>query len=334
MRQLIDDMFGDHVCGAGHRPGRDRSGRAQARAGHRREPRAGLCAACIREPEIIGATAKVEAEGGCLSVPGIYDTIATRSGAGSGSGRWTATASCSKLEADGLLAICIQHEMDHLEGKLFRRLPVRPEAHAHPQEAREGAPRQDHAGRPARAPAGARWPGAAAGLTTRPDPTVPIRIVFAGTPAFFRCRRSTRSSQRVIRSRPSTANRTGWPVGVATVEHGPVKRRALELGLPVEQPSTLRDPASVARLAPARPVVVVAYGLILPQAVLDVPRLGCLNIHASLLPRWRGAASAGLLAGDTRTGVVIMKMDAGLDTGPMLLVRETAIAADETGGDP
>ena len=121
------------------------------------------------------------------------------------------------------------------------------------------------------------------------------------------------------------------------VEHGPVKRRAIELGITIEQPATLRDPQAVARLAAHRPdlMVVVAYGLILPQAVLDVPRLGCLNIHASLLPRWRGAApiQRALLAGDRRTGVVIMKMDAGLDTGPMLLVRDTPIADGETGGE-
>jgi methionyl-tRNA formyltransferase len=81
-------------------------------------------------------------------------------------------------------------------------------------------------------------------------------------------------------------------------------------------------------------MVVVAYGLILPQAILDVPRLGCLNIHASLLPRWRGAApiQRAILAGDTRTGVTIMKMDAGLDTGPMLLVRSLEIGATENAG--
>ena len=165
---------------------------------------------------------------------------------------------------------------------------------------------------------------------------MPIRIVFAGTPAF-----SVPALDALVAAGHSIAAvycQPDRPAGRGrTVEHGPVKRRALELGLPVEQPSTLRDPAAVARLASHRPdlMVVVAYGLILPQAVLDVPRLGCLNIHASLLPRWRGAApiQRALLAGDARTGVVIMKMDAGLDTGPMLLVRETAIAADETGGD-
>ena len=165
---------------------------------------------------------------------------------------------------------------------------------------------------------------------------MPLRIVFAGTPAFsvpaldaLAAAGHTIVAVYCQPDRPAGRGRT--------VEHGPVKRRALELGIPVEQPATLRDPDALARLAAHRPelMVVVAYGLILPQAVLDLPRLGCLNIHASLLPRWRGAApiQRALLAGDARTGVVIMKMDAGLDTGPMLLVSETTIGPAETGGD-
>ena len=117
----------------------------------------------------------------------------------------------------------------------------------------------------------------------------------------------------------------------------PVKRRALEFGLTVEQPATLRSPDAVERLRgfDADLMVVVAYGLILPQAVLDVPRLGCWNIHASLLPRWRGAApiQRAILAGDSVTGITIMQMEAGLDTGPMLLVRETPIGPRELGGE-
>ena len=115
-----------------------------------------------------------------------------------------------------------------------------------------------------------------------------------------------------------------------------VKQRALQHGIPVEQPATLRDAAAVARLAQWRAdvMVVVAYGLILPAAVLAAPRLGCINIHASLLPRWRGAApiQRAILAGDTHSGVTIMRMDAGLDTGPMLLERRTPLADRETGG--
>jgi methionyl-tRNA formyltransferase len=110
----------------------------------------------------------------------------------------------------------------------------------------------------------------------------------------------------------------------------------MELGLPVEQPATLRSPESMAGFLAHDPelMVVVAYGLILPQSILDVPRLGCLNIHASLLPRWRGAApiQRAILAGDTSTGVTIMKLDAGLDTGPMLLVKSVDIGASENAG--
>jgi methionyl-tRNA formyltransferase len=117
---------------------------------------------------------------------------------------------------------------------------------------------------------------------------------------------------------------------------GPVKRCAQGLGLPVEQPATLRSHEAVARLRghAADLMVVAAYGLILPPGVLELPRLGCWNIHASLLPRWRGAAPIhrALLAGDTVTGITIMQMDAGLDTGPMLLGRPVEIGAREDGG--
>ena len=109
----------------------------------------------------------------------------------------------------------------------------------------------------------------------------------------------------------------------------PVKRRALDLGLTVHQPASFKTPEALGllRAAQVEVLVVVAYGLILPAAVLDIPRHGCLNIHASLLPRWRGAApiQRALLAGDPVTGVTIMRMDAGLDTGPMLLSRSVRI---------
>ena len=115
-----------------------------------------------------------------------------------------------------------------------------------------------------------------------------------------------------------------------------VHLRALELGLPVRHPVSLRNPQAQAELADlnADIAVVVAYGLILPQAVLDAPRLGCLNIHASLLPRWRGAAPIhrAIMAGDAQTGVCIMQMEAGLDTGPVLLREATGIAPDHTTG--
>jgi methionyl-tRNA formyltransferase len=114
----------------------------------------------------------------------------------------------------------------------------------------------------------------------------------------------------------------------------PVKEAAVTLGIPVFQPSTLKDPAAQERVreAGADLMVVAAYGLILPQAVLDMPRFGGINIHASLLPRWRGAApiQRAILAGDAETGVCIMQMEAGLDTGPVLLSRAVTIGNDDT----
>jgi methionyl-tRNA formyltransferase len=114
----------------------------------------------------------------------------------------------------------------------------------------------------------------------------------------------------------------------------PVKLRALELGIPVAQPQRLSLEPELAALRSWQPelLVVVAYGLLLPPAVLGLPRLGCLNIHASLLPRWRGAAPVqrAILAGDRVTGVTIMRLDAGLDTGPILAQRSVDIAATDT----
>ena len=117
----------------------------------------------------------------------------------------------------------------------------------------------------------------------------------------------------------------------------PVHAKALELGLAVRHPARLKDPADQAAFAAlqADVAVVVAYGLILPQPVLDAPRHGCLNIHASLLPRWRGAApiQRAIMAGDAETGVCIMQMEAGLDTGPVLLRKSLPIGATETGAE-
>jgi methionyl-tRNA formyltransferase len=113
-----------------------------------------------------------------------------------------------------------------------------------------------------------------------------------------------------------------------------VKQTALARGLGIAQPETLKDDAVVAQLAAlkADAMVVAAYGLLLPQRVLDLPRLGCLNIHASLLPRWRGAApiQCAILAGDAETGISIMQMDAGLDTGPVRLASALPILGDDT----
>ena len=163
-----------------------------------------------------------------------------------------------------------------------------------------------------------------------------LRIVFAGTPEFsvpaLNALHAAGHEIVAVYAQPDRPAGRGRTLGT-----GPVKRRALELGLRVEQPPTLRSGEAAALVSSFAPdlMVVVAYGLILPQSILDLPRLGCLNIHASLLPRWRGAApiQRAILAGDTVTGITIMKMDAGLDTGPMLLIRETGIAANDTAGD-
>jgi methionyl-tRNA formyltransferase len=116
----------------------------------------------------------------------------------------------------------------------------------------------------------------------------------------------------------------------------PVKKAALELGVPVMQPDKLRAPEAMAQLQEWAPdlIVVAAYGQILRPAVLDLPRFGCVNVHGSLLPRWRGAApiQAAILAGDGETGITIMKMDAGVDTGPMLSQRSIPIEPNDTAG--
>lgn len=163
-----------------------------------------------------------------------------------------------------------------------------------------------------------------------------LRIVFAGTPEFAASHLQAILQQGVhevigVYSQPDRPAGRGQKL-VAS----PVKQLALAHNIPVFQPLTLRDAAAQAELAELKPdlMVVVAYGLILPQAVLDMPRLGCINSHASLLPRWRGAApiQRAIEAGDDVTGVTVMQMEAGLDTGPMLHKVSTPITAQDTGG--
>ncbi|MGH8179351.1 MAG: methionyl-tRNA formyltransferase [Steroidobacteraceae bacterium] len=162
---------------------------------------------------------------------------------------------------------------------------------------------------------------------------IPLRVAFAGTPEF---------------AVPTLLSLMGSPhelVGVLTqpdrprgrgqrLSPSPVKA-AVDPSVPIAQPATLRSEDDRAPLVGWRPdvLVVVAYGLILPKAVLEIPRLGCVNVHASLLPRWRGAAPVerALLAGDPTTGVTIMLMEEGLDTGPVLLQRTLPIDSQDTG---
>ena len=161
-----------------------------------------------------------------------------------------------------------------------------------------------------------------------------LRLVFAGTPAF-----SVPVLQALIDSgyeiagvytqpdRPAGRGREPRP--------SPVKQRALEHGLTVFQPESLKPEAEQQQLQALNPelMIVVAYGLLLPQAVLSIPRLGCINVHASLLPRWRGAApiQRAILAGDRQTGITIMQMDEGLDTGAMLASAVCDIKPEDTG---
>lgn len=165
--------------------------------------------------------------------------------------------------------------------------------------------------------------------------TTPLRIVFAGTPDFSvpALQALLDSPHRVV----AVYTQPDRPAGRGRkLMASPVKQVAETAGIPVYQPPTLKDDAAVQELAALAPdlMVVVAYGLLLPQRVLDIPRLACVNIHASLLPRWRGAApiQRALQAGDAATGVAIMRMEAGLDTGPVYLARDTAIGERETGG--
>ena len=162
-----------------------------------------------------------------------------------------------------------------------------------------------------------------------------MRIVFAGTPDF-----SVPALDALVAAGHEIAavyTQPDRPAGRGRkLAASPVKQRALALGIPVEQPQSLKtsDAQSTLRAYEPDVMVVVAYGLLLPQAVLDIPRLGCINIHASLLPRWRGAApiQRAIAAGDTESGVSIMQMEKGLDTGPVLMERRLPIAAGETGG--
>ncbi len=162
-----------------------------------------------------------------------------------------------------------------------------------------------------------------------------MRLVFAGTPDFAvpclsACRESGADVVAVYTQpdRPAGRGRKLTP--------SPVKQAALAAGITIEQPESLKSSEAQSTLAACRPdlLVVVAYGLILPRKVLAIPRLGCWNVHASILPRWRGAApiQRAILAGDEESGVDLMQLEAGLDTGPVLLGRRTPIEREDTGG--
>jgi methionyl-tRNA formyltransferase len=166
-------------------------------------------------------------------------------------------------------------------------------------------------------------------------PQSPLTLGFAGTAAFaVPALDSLARSAHTVRAVFTKPDR---PAGRGRLRQiSPVKQRAFELEIPVHQPVSFKTPEACETLRALNldALIVVAYGLILPPAALGAPRLGCFNIHASLLPRWRGAApiQRALLAGDAVTGVTIMHMDAGLDTGPILDMREIAISPLDTAG--
>ncbi|OED37431.1 methionyl-tRNA formyltransferase [Chromatiales bacterium (ex Bugula neritina AB1)] len=162
----------------------------------------------------------------------------------------------------------------------------------------------------------------------------PLRIIYAGTPEFavpaLRALASGSHQMVAVYTQPDRPAGRGRKLAFS-----PVKEAAVELGIDVEQPVSLKQAEAQQRLAELRPdlIVVAAYGLIFPQDVLDLPPLGCINIHASLLPRWRGAApiQRAIAAGDEESGITIMQMAAGLDTGDMLLKISCDIADNTTG---
>jgi methionyl-tRNA formyltransferase len=165
--------------------------------------------------------------------------------------------------------------------------------------------------------------------------TISLNVFFAGTPEFAaRCLAALLESRHRVVGAFTQPDR---PAGRGQVRAAsPVKRLALARGIPLEQPESLREESVCEQLRRRNPdvMVVAAYGLILPQAMLDIARLGAYNVHASLLPRWRGAApiERALLAGDRNTGISIMQMNKGLDTGPVLLQEEIAISETDTAG--
>lgn len=164
-----------------------------------------------------------------------------------------------------------------------------------------------------------------------------MRIVFAGTPDFAvpaltALNESGRFAPLAVLTQPDRPAGRGH-----RVRPGPVKQAALDAGIEVLQPASLKSESSYDLLASLAPdlMITAAYGLILPARILDLPVHGCWNLHASLLPRWRGASpiNQAVLAGDEQTGVTLMQMDRGLDTGPILIKRATAIGTEETAGD-
>jgi methionyl-tRNA formyltransferase len=165
---------------------------------------------------------------------------------------------------------------------------------------------------------------------------MPLRLIFMGTPDFAVPTLIALAERR--HTIAAVYTRAAKPAGRGMdMQPSPIEREARRLGFPVLTPATLKDAEAETtfRAHKADAAVVVAYGLLLPKPILDVPRLGCFNVHASLLPRWRGAApiNRAIMAGDADSGVTIMKMNEGLDTGDMAMMERVSIGADMTAGD-
>ena len=161
------------------------------------------------------------------------------------------------------------------------------------------------------------------------------KLLFAGTPEFSL--ESLRALHKAGFVPAAVITQPDRPAGRGKkLTESPVKQFACEHDIPVWQPETLKDAGIVAQISQVQPdlMIVAAYGLLLPRAVLDLPKRGCVNVHASLLPRWRGAApiQAAILEGDSQTGVSLMQMEAGLDTGPVMASAAISIGEEETAG--
>ncbi len=264
-------------------------------------------------PQIIEREGEVMEEEGCLSVPGYYARVPR-------SARITARyldleGKPVERQADGLLAIAFQHEIDHLDGILFVD-HLSPLKKTFFRKKYQKMLEQQH--------------GAAMIAPHH------LRTVFMGTPEFSVPTLEGLLASEVqlvgVFSQPDRPKGRGNQLAAP-----PVKEFALRHGIPVFQPVKLREPAAVEQLRQLAPdlIVVVAFGQILPKSVLEIPRYGCINVHASLLPRYRGASPIhkAIMEGETVTGVTTMLMDVGLDTGPMLVKKSTAIGPEETAGE-
>ena len=293
-------------------------------------------------PEVVWSSAeKATYEEGCLSIPEYYEEVERPSAVKVK--YLDLDGKPQEIEATGLLATCLQHEIDHTNGVLFidhiSKLKRDMVMKKFKKVAKKGGGGQ----------AAVRGQRAFASywmiFGAHPRPAT-LTVLHAAAPdlhghARFRGADADRARRARARDRGGLYPRAKPAGRGMELQPSPVEREARRLGLPVLTPATLKSAEAEAafRAHKADAAVVVAYGLILPKAVLEAPRLGCFNVHASLLPRWRGAApiNRAIMAGDKESGVTIMQMDEGLDTGAIVrnlaMAERVAIAPDMTAGD-